>query len=214
VDPWLLVGRLALAAVLFPPGRPAGPQAPPSARSFRVDASASRVTIKVGRAGLFKFVGHEHEVSALGFSGEVVADPAQLAGSSVRLAFEAAALRVTGTTDSAEDLPKIQETMSGPRLLDVARFPEARFDSRAVSGRREADGSWAIVVTGELRLRAVARPLTLPMRVELSADTLVATGRAAIRQTDFGLQPVSVGGVVKVKNELPIDYRIVARAAP
>jgi hypothetical protein len=43
---------------------------------------------------------------------------------------------------------------------------------------------------------------------------LTATGRTVIGQKDFGIQPVSAaGGTVKVKNELAIEYRIVARAS-
>ena len=214
VDRGTLAGRASLVVLLLA-GRPSIPQeaVPSGARTFRVDASASRVTVKVGRAGLLKFAGHEHEASALAFSGEVVADLADVSRSSVHLAFEAAAVKVTGTSDSPDDVPKIQETMWGPRVLDVARFTEVRFDSRSVAGHRQADGSWTIEVAGDLRLLAVARPLTLPMRVDLSEDTLTATGQAVIKQTDFGLQPVSFGGVVKVKNELPVEYRIVARAS-
>jgi hypothetical protein len=40
---------------------------------------------------------------------------------------------------------------------------------------------------------------------------LTATGRFAIRQTDFGIKPISVGGVVKVKDELTIIFTIVAK---
>jgi polyisoprenoid-binding protein YceI len=103
--------------------------------------------------------------------------------------------------------------MSGPTVLDVARFPEIRFQSRTVGGRQQADGSWALEVAGDFRLRSVARPLTLPLRVEISGDTLVASGRATLKQTDFGLEPVSVAGVVNVKNELVVEYRIVATRA-
>jgi len=195
-------------------GTAAAAPEPVAALAFRVEASDSRVTVKVGKAGLFRFAGHEHEVSALGFSGEVVADPAELTRSSVHLTFEAASVKVTGSGEPPGDVPKIQETMSGPRVLDVARFPEVRFDSRKVGGHRNTDGSWEIEVTGDLRLRGETRPLTLPMRVELTGDTLAASGRVTIRHSDFGLEPVSVAGVVKVKNELLVEYRIVARRAP
>jgi hypothetical protein len=40
------------------------------------------------------------------------------------------------------------------------------------------------------------------------------SGETALRQTDFGLQPVSVAGVVKVKDELGLALTIVARASP
>jgi polyisoprenoid-binding protein YceI len=103
--------------------------------------------------------------------------------------------------------------MQSAEVLDVARFPDILFRSTAVEGR-EAGGVWKLRVTGELTLRDVARPLVLPLRVALRDDRLEASGRVVIRQREFGLQPISVAGVVKVKNELGIDYKIVGRSAP
>jgi polyisoprenoid-binding protein YceI len=193
-------------------GAQAETASPAHAQVFRVDPSASRVSVHVGKAGLFSFAGHEHDVLAATFKGDVVADPDHLAGSSVHLVFESTGLRLTDAGDAAADVPKVEAAMRGPGVLDVARFPEIRFDSRAVSGKRGADGVWGIEVTGDLRLRAAARPLVLSLRVEIAGDTLTATGKATLKQTDFGIEPVSVGGVVKVKNDLAIEYTIVARA--
>jgi hypothetical protein len=52
--------------------------------------------------------------------------------------------------------------------------------------------------------------VALPLRVELSGDTLTANGRLVLRQSEYGISPVTVAGVVKVKDELTIDYAIVA----
>ena len=68
-------------------------------------------------------------------------------------------------------------------------------------------------MTGELTLHGVTRALTLPVHVEVAGETLTASGKATIRHDQFGMQPVSAGGgTVKVKNEIAIDYRLVARA--
>jgi len=41
---------------------------------------------------------------------------------------------------------------------------------------------------------------------------LTASGKTVLRHDQFGMQPVSVaGGSVKVKNEIEVEYRIVAR---
>jgi hypothetical protein len=45
----------------------------------------------------------------------------------------------------------------------------------------------------------------------IDGDTLTATGKFTIKQTDFGIKPISVGGVVKVKDDLNINFTIVAR---
>jgi polyisoprenoid-binding protein YceI len=137
-----------------------------------------------------------------------------LSRSSVELAFETAAIKVVSSDGPASDIPEVQATMAGPRLLDVARFPSVEFRSRKVEGRSISAGVYEISLTGELSLHGVRRELRLPMRVEVTANTLVASGRTALRQTDFGIPPVSVWGVVKVRDELAVELRILARSAP
>jgi polyisoprenoid-binding protein YceI len=102
--------------------------------------------------------------------------------------------------------------MAGAKVLDVSRFPAIRFRSRQVAGRRAADGAYELQVSGDISLHGVSRPVTLPVRVELSGATLTASGRTALAQRAFGIEPVSAGGgTVKVKNEVGIEFRIVAR---
>jgi polyisoprenoid-binding protein YceI len=186
---------------------------PPSARAepltFRLDPAGSAVTVHVGKAGLFRFAGHEHEVTAPIASGEVVADPADPGSSEVHLAFDAASLRVTGSDEPAEDVPKVQEAMVGPQVLEAARFPRIEFASRVISAKEASPGRWDLRIEGELRIHDMARKLVLPVRVELRGDDLVAEGHITLKQSDYGIRPISVGGVVKVKDELAVDYRFV-----
>jgi polyisoprenoid-binding protein YceI len=63
-----------------------------------------------------------------------------------------------------------------------------------------------------LTLRGKTRSVTVPVEVRLSADRLTANGRATVRQTDFGIRPVTaLAGTVKVKDEVDIVFNIVAR---
>jgi len=195
-----------LALVLASPSRAAE-------RTYVVDAGESRLTIEVDRAGLFSFAGHRHEVAATGMEGRIVADPDALERSTVSLRLAAGSLRVTGRGEPGEDVPKVQARMESAEVLDVARFPYVLFRSTSVEGR-EAGSVWNLRVTGQLTLRDVSRTIVLPLRVALRDDRLEASGQVVIRQREFGLQPISVAGVVKVKNELGIDYKIVGRSAP
>jgi polyisoprenoid-binding protein YceI len=182
---------------------------------YQVDPAASEFLIQVGKAGLFKFAGHTHEVSAPVAEGRIEADASDLSRSSVRLRFQAGALRVTGKGDPPEDVPKVQEAMVGPKVLDAGRFAEIVFTSRKVTGKAAGASAFDLQVEGDLALHGATRPLTLPVHVEKGADgALTATGRTVIRQTDFGIKPVSVAGVVNVRNELEMTFRLVARPAP
>jgi polyisoprenoid-binding protein YceI len=202
-----ILAPLLAASVAGPAVVAAGEQ------GYTVVPDESAVRIHVGKSGLFGFAGHEHEVVAPAAGGTVVADPADLARSSVTVSFDAAALEVTGEGEPAKDVPKVQAKMVGPEVLDAARFQSITFRSRSVAGREVGAGVYELQVTGELDLHGVSRSMTLPLRVELAAGTLTATGKTTLRQTDFGMKPVSAGaGTVKVKNEIGVDFRIVARA--
>ena len=178
--------------------------------AWSIDGARSTVAIHVGKSGLLSFAGHEHEVRAPQVQGEVSAVAEDLAQSRVSLTFDAAALKVVETGEPAGDAPKVQAAMVGPKVLDVARFPTVTFTSTRVTGRSTGAGRYDLEVTGNLTLHGVTRSVVLPLRVDATADSLTATGRMEIRQTDYGIKPVNVAGVVKVKNELAIDYTLVA----
>ena len=183
-------------------------------RAFVIDPSRSRIVIHVGKAGLFSFAGHEHEVVAPVREGEVVADPSDLAHSSVRLIFDAAALRVERKSEAPGDVAKIQETMAGSAVLDVMRFAQISFQSDQVRGREISAGEFELVVGGLIEIRGHQERLPLSVRAKIVGDALVATGRAVLRQSSYGIAPISVAGVVKVKDELAVDFRIEARLRP
>jgi polyisoprenoid-binding protein YceI len=184
-----------------------------SPRAYVVDGAASVVNVHVGKSGVFGFAGHTHEVAAQRLEGRLEADPDDLTRSSVAVTFEASGLKVSAEGEPSGDAPKVQETMAGPKVLDVARFPTITFQSRQVSGRRTGEGVYELQVTGDLSLHGVTRALTVPVRVEVADATLTATGRVAVAQRAFGIEPVSAGGgTVKVKNELGVEFKIVARA--
>jgi polyisoprenoid-binding protein YceI len=188
------------------------PSALAAPRTYVVVPAESRVHVHVGRAGLFGFAGHEHEVVGHAAAGEVVADEEDLARGAVWLEFLAAELKVSGEGEPAEDVPKVQAKMTGPEVLDAAQFPKVTFKSSAVAGKPAGAGSWDVQVNGDLTLHGVTRPVVLALRVARSGDALTASGRTTIRHTDFGMKPVSVAGVVKVKNELTLQFEITARA--
>lgn len=199
---------LAPGAMLVLAAAPAG-AAP---RTYVVDAAASSVRVHVGKSGAFSFAGHKHEVVAPAVSGEIVADPADLGASQVTLTFQAGALKVLPEGEPAGDAPKVEEIMRGPKVLDAVRFPAVTFKSQRVTGREAGGGAYDLELTGELTLRGVARAFTLPVHVEVAGETLTASGKATLRHDQFGMEPVSAaGGSVKVKNEIPIEYRLVGK---
>ncbi len=165
-----------------------------NAQEKAIDVQRSSLTIHVGKAGLFSAAGHEHWVTAPIAKG--VVDE-----TSVRFTVQAARLEVRPDKAlSAADLAKVQSNMQA-EVLEASKYPDIRFQSTHVE-RRGGD-SWR--VDGDLTLHGVTKRLALDVMRE--KDAYVGTIR--IKQTDFGIQPIWVGGgLVAVKNELDIRFEV------
>jgi polyisoprenoid-binding protein YceI len=190
-----------------------GASAAPSAHQYKIDVAASRMVIHVGKTGLFRFAGHEHEIVAPVRSGTATVDADHIERSSVEMTFSAAQLRVTGRGEPPKDVPKVQQAMVGPECLDAPRFPEIRFVSTLVGGKAVANG-FDLMVRGTLTLHGFSHAVTLPVHLTVDTDSVVATGTMTLRQTDFGMRPISVAGVVKVQDAVTLEWRVVARSPP
>jgi polyisoprenoid-binding protein YceI len=182
------------------------------ARSYTIDSSRSRATIEVGKSGALSFAaGHRHEVVASGIAGTITADVEDPARSTGHVTIDASALRVSGKDEPAGDVPKVQATMSGPQVLDVEHYPTITFDITSIAIKTNQGARLEAMVTGRLTLHNVTRSITVPVAVGMEGETLIATGRFPLKQTDYGIKPVSVGGVVSVKDAVNISFDIVGR---
>src|SRR5262245_28525018 len=177
-----------------------------AAREFRVDRAASQVTVHVGRAGAFGFAGHDHEVAVPNVDGTIVLDSADATQSTITLRFDVTAMKVTGRGEPAADVPEVQRVMLSDRVLDAQRYPTIAFTSRRIVIVKQAGDQLVLRVEGDLTLHGVTRLITVSVEARLAA-ALTATANATVRQTDFGIRPVSAGaGAVKVKDELEVAF--------
>jgi polyisoprenoid-binding protein YceI len=180
-------------------------------RAYRVDPSRSRATIHVGKAGALSFIaGHTHEVGGPVESGSIEVDLDALPRSRVTLVIATAQLKVSAKGEPEGDAPRVQEAMSGEKVLDVAHHPRITFESSGVTLKSRRGPLLDLIVSGSLTIRDVSQPVTVPVHLDIADASLVATGRFAIKQSAFGIKPISVGGVVAVKDTLDIDFSIYA----
>ena len=122
----------------------------------------------------------------------------------VELTVKAAQMTVLDPALSANKRADVQARMHGPEVLDSARYPDIRFTSTHVV----PDGADRWQVIGDLTLHSASRSLTF---VVVRRDGRFR-GTVSIRQRDFGIRPISiVGGTVKVRDEVQIDFDIVDR---
>jgi len=178
---------------------------------FVVDPESSRVRVHLRRAGLLKFLGHDHEIDAPLSEGRIVADAADPARSRVELRWEAAALAIVPGTEPEKDVPEVEERMLGPEVLDTEQHPAILFSSSAVGIEGPGAGGYRLRVRGTLELKGTRHEVEIPLVVRRQGDELSAHGEAELRLRDLGIRPPSVAGVVKVGNDFRIVFEVLAR---
>jgi polyisoprenoid-binding protein YceI len=177
-----------------------------------IDPGQTTITLHVGRAGVFAFAGHDHEVVVPAMQGYVTLDRSNVSRSTVSVTFDATALKVTGKGEPPEDVPEVQRVMLSDQVLDVKRHPTITFQSRQVAVVKQFADQMTLGITGDLTLRGVTRALDVPVTVQLAADGLRANGKATVRQSQFGIRPVTAGaGTVRVKDEVEVVLSVTAR---
>ena len=164
-----------------------------------IDTARSMVTVRVFRSGLFRAFAHDHVIEAPlteGSLGDATAPHLQLV-------IEPHRMRVVDPGLSERDRQEVQARMLGPDVLDVDRFPRITFHSLEI--QRLDQSRWR--VDGELELHGHFRPVS----VTVVSENGRYTGSAIVRQSDFGMTPVSVmAGTVKVRDEVQIDFDVTA----
>ncbi len=199
----------SLALVLLPPSRLAAQQAALPTIVGAVDVNHSRVYVFVDKRGL----GHQHAVEGRIQQGGFHIQPGRSPQGD--LVFDLTSFRadteqarrwvgLPGKTDP-ETQKKVTDNMLGPQVLDVRRFPTARFQITAVQSRQDNKGQPYLVIQGRFTLHGVTRPVAVAARVKEFAHGVRIVGQLTIRQTQFGIKPYSVAlGAVGVADPLTI----------
>lgn len=212
-----LAAFLLLAGCAVSPPPPAPPPAAPDPFAsyqeaaagtpvYRIDSTSSLITVIVRSGGPLARVGHDHAIASRTVAGYVaplqgradfsfrldemtVDEPAVRSGAGLKQAVPADA--VAGT----------RANMLG-RVLDADRYPVVKLHAAAGTGN---------MVRLAITLHGVTRSIDVPTTLRVTPDSLSATGQFRLRQTDFGITPMSVlGGALVVRDEMELDFRIQA----
>jgi hypothetical protein len=164
-----------------------------------IDTRSSKLIVHVFKAGMFSAFGDNHDVEAPISEGSVD-DRTRL----VKFVIESQRMKVLDPQLAPDKRRQVQERMLGPDVLDVARFPQIKFESTSV----EQVGPGRLLVRGQLSLHGLIRPVVVDVRTENGHYV----GTSTFKQREFGITPVSVaGGTVKVKDELKIEFDVRCR---
>lgn len=184
----------------------------PEASTIRylIDGKGSKFAVRAFATGLLSAFGHNPTIAIPDFEGVAEVNPGSLEESSLHLVIHAASLTVTDDIND-KDRNEIDHRMHD-EVLESAGYAEIVYECSKLTASKTGEGQYWVALNGELTLRGVTRSQPVSARVTLNGDTLRAAGDFSVRQSDYGIKPVSAaGGTVKLKDELKFRFDITAR---
>ena len=184
-------------------------QSPQADSVVYVLSSASQLDVQTGKSGILGFAGHEHLIRARAFTGRIVYHRAVPEQSRVEIAVLTDSLEVLTPPDT-EEIRKVTKDMR-TTVLDAANYPEVRLAARSITW---SEGKVHLVAA--LTMHGQTREVPLDAQVKIDGDTLRATTKFTVKQTDFGVKPFRGGpaGTVRVADKVTFDIRLVAVSQP
>jgi polyisoprenoid-binding protein YceI len=202
---------MALVAVL------AGSSNQADCADYIVDRDRSEFVVTLSKGGIAAALAHNHAIRATEFTGEAVFDPANLGSAMLRVRAQTGSLvadepdvrRRYGLSRSIgeRDRRKIQETMLSASQMNAAKYPTMEFRSTSVEKRPEGQ----YLVTGNLSIHGVERPVAFAVTLEEEDGALRGRATITFRQSDYGIKPYSAMlGAVRNKDEAILNVEIFA----
>ena len=144
---------------------------------YRLDPQHATILFKVDHLGFSRLIGRFDR-----FDATLDFDPQQPQAATLVAAIDPASIDL--------NLPAFEQDLRGPDWLDVARYPEARFESRTITITGADTGK----VTGDLTLHGVTAPVTLDVTFNGGGDDLLTgvyrlgfAARGSLLRSTFGL---------------------------
>jgi len=100
------------------------------------------------------------------------------------------------------------------RLLETDRFPRIAFRATGFTPREKTvPGAFRGVLAGLLTIRGVTKPVALDVTGAWAGSALRASGSGRIRFTDFGMKPPRVIGLLRVKDDVRLEFDVATTPA-
>jgi polyisoprenoid-binding protein YceI len=199
---FLLLSVISLAA-----------KAQTNTRTYTISAAESNLWVFVGKAGFFSALGHEHEIGIKSFAGRIEVPQVGASGGSLEVEIETKSFVVLDKNASENDRAKIFEAMHKD-VIESEKFQKINFRSVSVSDLKPAgEGNYSLTLNGDLTLHGVTKRIAVPATATITPEQIRAVGKYTLKQSDYGIKIYSAGGgTVKVKNEVVVNFNIVAKA--
>jgi polyisoprenoid-binding protein YceI len=185
-----VLSAAAIAALL---AVPAAAQAP--APAWTVDKAKSSLAFRATASG------QAFQGRFTNWDARIAFDPKNLAGSRATVTVQVASAS-TGDKERDELLPE-------GAFFAAARHPTATFTTRSIT----SSGGSRYVAVGDLTLKGVKRPVTLPFTLAINGDTARMNGMLVLDRTAFGVGTGQWASNETVSTKVTVAVDLTARRA-
>lgn len=133
------------------------------------------------------------------WDAEIVFDPEDLAGSSIRVNIDLASVE---SGDAQRD-----DMLKSDSFFGVGADPKARFVATSI--RKRGEGHY--VANGTLTLHGKARPLAVAFTLKIAGDRATASGSATLQRLAFGVGEAEWSATDQLKDAVGVDFSLAAR---
>lgn len=136
------------------------------------------------------------------FSAQIALDPKQPASGRVAFTIDTGSARF-GAAETDAEVPK-------PAWLNVARFPQASFESSAIKSL----GGGRFEVAGKLTIKGTAQNVVVPVSVVQSGANSTATGSFTIQRLAFKVGEGDWADTQVVANDVAVRFKLALAGLP
>lgn len=136
------------------------------------------------------------------FTAQLAFDPAKPAAAKVNIAIDTSAIDA-GSGEANDEVV-------GKPWFNVRMFPTATFTA---TGAKSLGGG-KYEMNGQLSIKGKSQPLSAPFTLKAEGTTGVFEGSFKLKRLDFAIGEGAWADVGTVANDVQVDFRIVAAAAP
>lgn len=182
----------------------------PATVRYAIDTAASRFTVQAFATGLLSAFGHSPVIGIRSYQGEIQFVPDTYEKAFVRMVLQLGQLDILDEM-KVSDRAKLEQAMYQD-VLQVSRFPGAVFESKEVIVQKDGADLIGARASGELSFHGATQELMVNARVAQLGTMLRLTGEFALRQSDYGIKPVSfAAGTLRLKDEVKFKFELIAR---
>lgn len=178
--------------------------------NFVIDKGVSNFRVQAFATGLLSSFGHSPKIEIRDYNAEIQCVPDTFDKAFLRVTVQTAVMEVLDELKK-DDRQKLEKEMYD-KVLDVTHFPVAVYESREITIQKLSGDLMTAQVNGDLSFRGVVQSLPLRANVTVLGTNLRITGDFTLRQSDYGIKPVSfAAGALRLKDELKFNFDLNAK---